>query len=143
MKKSPKNYVNMSHSANTRSSVKVEIFKALVDAGNGAVKLALAINGGACVVLLGFYGQIWDKGLIEGNLSDVSSGMTFFTLGVLFAALATGSNYFSLLLVFWERFVFANIMTATTILLIIISYVSFWYGSSASVQLLSSGIMST
>ncbi|HDR9798342.1 TPA: hypothetical protein QDC59_001913 [Burkholderia cenocepacia] len=81
---------------NTASST--EMFKAVVEAGQTALKSAIVINGGAAAALLAFVGNAITKGaMVPGDilLTQVGKAMFLFTSGMGCAGLATGFRYLS------------------------------------------------
>ncbi|MGN3961822.1 hypothetical protein ACS0ZG_25480 [Burkholderia gladioli] len=81
---------------NTASST--EMFKAVIEAGQTALKSATVINGGAAAALLAFAGNAITKGaMIPGDtlLTQVGKAMFLFTSGMGCAGLATGFRYLS------------------------------------------------
>lgn len=81
-------------SANTNHSI--EMFKAVIEAGQTALKSAIVINGGAAAALLAFAGNAITKGSsLAGDplLSAVGIGLAWFVAGMGCAGWASGLRY--------------------------------------------------
>lgn len=78
-----------------QTTASVEGFRAVITAGQNALKSALLINGGAAVAVLGFLSAGWSKGAPASLLADLPLAMSFFVFGVLSAAMASGATYLS------------------------------------------------
>jgi len=66
-------------------------FHAVITIGQGALKSGALINGGACVALLAFIGNILTKD--ASMISGLSTALLIFGGGVLFAAISSGTTY--------------------------------------------------
>lgn len=66
-------------------------FHAVITIGQSALKSGALINGGACVALLAFIGNIITKD--ASMISGLSTALLIFGIGVLFAAIASGTTY--------------------------------------------------
>ena len=66
-------------------------FHAVITIGQGALKSGALINGGACVALLAFIGNIITKE--ASMISGLSTALLIFGGGVLFAAISSGTTY--------------------------------------------------
>jgi len=66
-------------------------FHAVVTIGQGALKSGALINGGACVALLAFIGNILTKD--ASMISGLSTALLIFGGGLFFAAAASGTTY--------------------------------------------------
>jgi len=81
--------------ANNETAHSVEMFKSVISAGQSALKSSMVINGGAAAALLAFTGKIWETSTSELVANSLTSSIFIFCLGVLCAALATGTTYLS------------------------------------------------
>jgi len=113
----------------------IAIFQSVNMQGQGAMKAALFINGGASVALLAFVGTTMGKDMKGTLLLTLCFSMLLFVIGTLLAAIASGVAYLAGLvqnvgdnerrstkLLFW----FCNLLA---IFMIIASYVLFFIGS--------------
>ena len=66
-------------------------FHAVITIGQGALKSGALINGGACVALLAFIGNIITKD--ASMISGLSTALLIFGCGVFFAAISSGTTY--------------------------------------------------
>ena len=66
-------------------------FHAVITIGQGALKSGALINGGACVALLAFIGNIITKE--PSMISGLSTALLIFGGGLLFAAISSGTTY--------------------------------------------------
>ncbi|KVM79246.1 hypothetical protein WJ60_04605 [Burkholderia ubonensis] len=72
----------------------VELLKGTIEAGQTALRSAIAINGGAAVAMLAFVGNAVTKWQTGGPLlSKVGAAMLVFVLSAGFGATATGFRY--------------------------------------------------
>lgn len=78
-----------------RSEASLEMFKSVIISGQSAIRSAILINGGAFVALLVFIGKIWSESTSQIASSLLSSGIAFFSSGVLAGAVAAGFTYLS------------------------------------------------
>lgn len=71
--------------------------RSAVENANLAIRLAVLINGGAAVAVLGFIGALASQGRLKlgADLVSVSSSLTWFAIGVALATLAMGFSYFT------------------------------------------------
>jgi len=79
------------------SAKSLEMFKAVLETGQTAIKSATLINGGAAVALLAFLGSSStskDAGLIN-NLHILNYALIAFVVGVAFAGITSGLRYIS------------------------------------------------
>ena len=74
--------------------LEVELHRATMDLAKGALKVSLVINGGAAIALLAFIGNIWSKGGGESLWVALAYVITYFSLGLLAAAVAVATAYF-------------------------------------------------
>ncbi len=109
----------------------MEQFKAVTEAGQTALKTAIAVNGGAAAALLAFLGSLAAKQLPAGTVSStgkVALAMLVFVGGVLFASLALGARYFTQLTDAWGRTKLAARFNNTSALLGLASLLAFSVG---------------
>ena len=101
-------------------------FDAMVNLGQGALKTAMLINGGACIALLAFISNIISKiPPIDISLS-LSYSLTFFGLGVFLSTIAYGFAYVTQY--FFENKSKKRIATKfqfSTMGIVLLSYISF------------------
>ncbi|MDP3119123.1 MAG: hypothetical protein Q8N01_01715 [Sulfuricurvum sp.] len=76
------------------SNAQLELYKSIIQSGQNAMKTALLINAGAAVSMLTFLTKVMtDKNeVLARTLSDALLG---FVIGILCAALSTGTTYFT------------------------------------------------
>jgi len=70
-----------------------DMFNAVITSGQSAMKYMILINGGACMAMLAFIGGVFDKN--EALAGGMAGALACFGLGVLLAALVSGSTYLS------------------------------------------------
>ena len=112
--------------------------------GQGAMKAAMLINGGAAVALLAFVGAAINKDIESCLLSSLCSSMLVYVVGTLLAAIATGTTYLAGLIdgdgnnkdkvskwKFWHHWRFYNVasivLVASSYLLFLVSSLSTYY----------------
>lgn len=77
-----------------KSTASIEMFKSVIQSGQNAMKTALLINAGAAVSMLTFLTKVMtDKNVVLAE--KLNDSLAVFVLGVLLAALSTGTNYFT------------------------------------------------
>lgn len=81
--------------ANNETAHSLEMFKSVITVGQSALKSSMLINGGAAAALLAFTGKIWETTTSELVANSLTTSIFIFCLGVLCAALATGTTYLS------------------------------------------------
>lgn len=69
------------------------MFRSVIEAGQGALKWAIYINGAAAVALLAFLGKIWGEPQKPGLVHYFPDALLFFLSGVLFGSIAAGLTY--------------------------------------------------
>jgi hypothetical protein len=79
--------------ADREFTTNIELFKAVVETAKTALKTALLINGGACIALLAFISNLAAKADLLSRAAKFSNPMSYFAIGVLVAAVATGCAY--------------------------------------------------
>lgn len=74
-----------------------ELFRAVIESGQSALKSLSLINGAAAVALLAFLGTVLQRGIYERGVSvaAVSQAMVVFAVGVLLAGAGFGLRYLS------------------------------------------------
>jgi hypothetical protein len=70
-----------------------EIFKSILSYAESALKTVILINGGACLALLAFLGNIIAKGINTKVVIEFSFPILLYVAGVLVGAIATGAAY--------------------------------------------------
>jgi hypothetical protein len=106
-----------------------ESFKAVIQAGQTALKSAILINGGAAVALLAFIGSLWSSSPSIKVVESLSSSMQFFVFGVLSSAIATGIVYLAQYANMLKKSWTFRILNFISIILVIFSYICFVTGS--------------
>lgn len=108
----------------------LEMFRAVIHAGQNALKTAFLMNGGATVALLAFLGKLSDQH--QDKIAVFSYSLLVFVFGVLAITVASGTTYLSQ----WfygqanqKDIRFGHIFNIVTILLSIISYALFISGT--------------
>lgn len=71
----------------------LEMFRAVIVAGQNAIRSSFLLNGGAAVALLAFVGHL--AGVKPGSVSAFSVVIVPFAIGVLFIAVTSGLTYLS------------------------------------------------
>ena len=105
-------------------------FHAVVTIGQGALKSGALINGGACVALLAFIGNILTKD--ASMISGLSTALLIFGGGLFFAAAASGTTYLSQESYETKKIKKARCINCFTIVFVILSYLSFLGGGLKS-----------
>lgn len=111
----------------------LEGFRSTIQFGQAALKSSILINGGAAVAILAFIGHILGSGVSKTIQSEISYSLLIFFVGVLAAAMACGTSYFSQSYYFELRNnKVALIWRIASVVLVIFSYICFlWGGLSA------------
>lgn len=115
--------------ANIETAHSLEMFKSVIAAGQSALKSSMFINGGAAAALLAFTGKIWETSTSEVVANSLTSSIFIFCVGVLCAALATGTTYLSQLSFARNWLKLGDIINTFNIVVVLISYVLFCYGA--------------
>jgi hypothetical protein len=71
----------------------LETFRSVIQAGQNALRTAFIMNGGAAVALLAFIGHL--SSVAPERVSSLAPSLAAFVIGVLIAALASGTTYLS------------------------------------------------
>jgi len=80
-----------------QNNARLEHYKTVNASGDVALKSAILINGGAAVALLAFLGNISkEDALSRAVTQQIPLPMLCFSVGVLFAAIATGMKYLAM-----------------------------------------------
>lgn len=101
-------------------------FQAVITIGQGALKSGALINGGACVAILAFIGNVVTKN--TSMISGLSSALMIFGFGLLLAAVASGTTYLSQANFERKKPKKAVLINNITIVIVILSYLSFLFG---------------
>lgn len=86
------------HQLSTSSAWSLEMFEAVIEAGQSALKAATIINGGAAAAVLAFIGSAMKPGALADQIAVVSplgSAWFCFMLGLGVAGTASGFRYLS------------------------------------------------
>jgi len=105
-------------------------FHAVITIGQGALKSGALINGGACVAILAFIGNILTKD--TSMISGLSTALLIFGFGVFLAAAASGSTYLAQVNYETKKIKKAVCINKVTIAIVILSYLSFLGGGLQS-----------
>jgi len=105
-------------------------FNAVITIGQGALKSGALINGGACIAILAFIGNILTKD--ASMISGLSTALCIFGFGVFFAAAASGSTYLAQANYETKKIKRARLINNVTIAIVILSYASFLGGGLKS-----------
>jgi len=118
----------------------LETYKSMINIGTEALKALILINGGAIVALLAFLGQVQ----YGSELAAMSfRPMSLFVLGLVFAILAFLGTYFTQFVLFNEcvnnkiKGLKHTFYLVITVLLLLLSLVSFVFGSYSTLYLFS------
>ena len=74
-------------------SHQVEMFRAVISAGQNALRSAFLMNGGGAVAVLAFIGNLANND--PQRIPSLAPSLTVFVSGVLLVAVASGATYFS------------------------------------------------
>lgn len=107
----------------------LEMFKSVITAGQSALKASMVINGGAAVALLAFTGKIWETSTTAVVVNSLTNSILLFCLGVLCAALATGTTYLTQSIYAKDKITLGNAFNFFNIFVVLASYVLFGVGS--------------
>jgi hypothetical protein len=105
-----------------------EMFKSVIQTGQGALKASFFINGGAAVALLAFIGNIWTKIQGPAVVTALISSLISFGGGVLLGAIATGTTYLGQVTYAKKWIKWGVILNIVSILIVIGAYFSFASG---------------
>ncbi len=104
------------------------MFQSVIDAGQGALKWAIYINGGAAAGLLAFLGNIWGNPRNFEFAWLLARALIYFLGGVLAGSVACGTTYLSQLFHAQKLKPWGDIINIVSILLVISSYFAYGYG---------------
>ena len=122
-----------SNLAEYRSKIEValENQRTTVQSGHYALRTAILMNGAAAVALLAFLGSAWSAaGTAPQNLANFPVAMLVFVVGVLAAAIATGTNYVAAYSAARESALIFYVVNSISIVLVIVSYIAFIIGGT-------------
>lgn len=105
-------------------------FHAVITIGQGALKSGALINGGACVALLAFIGNILTKD--DSMISGLSTALFIFGCGLFLAAAASGTTYLAQESYETKKIKKAVYINNVTIIIVILSYLAFLIGGLQS-----------
>ncbi len=105
-------------------------FHAVITIGQGALKSGALINGGACVALLAFIGNIITKD--ASMISGLSTALLIFGFGVFCAAASTGTTYLAQVDYEKKKMKRATLINKCTIVIVTLSYLAFLCGGLIS-----------
>jgi hypothetical protein len=100
-------------------------FNAVISLGQTALKIPLLINGGAAIAILALVGNTWKE---KSLTADLAWSLLFFSIGVFMIALGSGASYISQGN-FSEEKGGGWRWRLTAIILVVISYILFMFGS--------------
>lgn len=75
------------------SEMRLEMFRSVITAGQGAIRSSMILNGGASVALIAFIGHLVQ--FSPRNIQPFASSLVFFACGVFSIALVGGLTYLS------------------------------------------------
>lgn len=101
---------------------------AVITIGQGALKSAAIINGGASIAILAFIGNLYSSSVNVFLVSNLADGLAIFGLGVFFAAAASGATYLAQEGYENSKRKQATIFQNTAICAVVISYLLFLFG---------------
>lgn len=103
----------------------------IITLGQGAIKSAVLINGGAAVAMLAFIGNVWGKeGLTHDVVILLANSVIHYAYGVLFAAGAAGTTYVTLQVQLFGYEKWGWFMQFITIVLVGASYYYFYLATN-------------
>lgn len=125
-------YQARSDSRQSRFREKLEFHKSMFEAtmstAVAALKSCLLINGGASVAMLGFLAALFKDNKELVIPFEFGDALFRFTLGVLFAAIATASTYFAQYNYQEKNNKYGNVYRMVSIALVAISLICFFLG---------------
>jgi len=74
-------------------SISMENFRAVIAAGQSAIRTMLVLNGGAAVAMLAFIGHLATESSTQGSIGRYATTILFFALGALAAATVSAGTY--------------------------------------------------
>ena len=127
------NNLNIAHAKNDAAH-SLEMFKSVIMTGQSALKASMVVNGGAAVALLAFAGKVWETKISEIVASSLTDSIFIFCLGVVCAALATGSTYLSQLAFSSNWLKSGCFINYFSIVVVLLSYALFCFGAFKAVN---------
>lgn len=115
---------NIAH-ANNLTASSLEMFRSVISSGQAALKASMVINGGASVALLAFMGKIWSSEITNAVASKLSTSIFLFCIGLLCAALSSGTTYITQLFYNKQKEKLGTWINGLTIVLVLLSYLIF------------------
>jgi len=108
----------------------LEMFRSVIETAKVALSTSILVNGGATVALLALIGTLVGKAPAGAPPAPPSLvfALISFAIGVLFAAVATGSTYSAQYCYHRENARWATIFRGLTIVLVLSSYAAFLSG---------------
>lgn len=122
---------NLAHYSAQQESSR-QMWESVFTYGQAALKSAILVNGGAAAGLLAFIGNIWSKGINPLAVENLTHAILAFALGVLAAAIGTGTTYVTQYSYCCEWDVLARTFHVLTVVVVIGSYFLFFIGAHAS-----------
>lgn len=111
--------------ANNENAMAMEMFKSVILSGQSAIKFSMVINGGGAISLLAFIGKIWTDSLDSVLLESLAISIFFFSLGILFAAIVSGTTYLSQYSYSLDKNKLGNVINLVSVFLVLSSYLTF------------------
>lgn len=112
--------------ANNENAMEMEMYKSVVSSGQSAIKISMIINGGGAVSLLAFISKIWASGLNKEIIEYLSLSILFFSIGILFTAVTSGTTYLTQHSYALKKEKLGDFINFISIALIIFSYLTFF-----------------
>lgn len=112
-----------------------ELFDAAIESGRNALKSGMIINGAASISMLTFIGSISSGQNAKIIIKSLAVPLSCFVVGVLACALASGATYIAQSYFYHSpKKCSGTCWNALGILLVLISYISFAFGSYKAYQ---------
>ena len=140
---------NFWHRRNLRIDEILESWRTATTHASGAIKSAILLNGAAAIAVLAFIGAMVGKGPEKVDVSHLIEPLHHFLIGALSAAIASGTAYLAaraenIRLWAWATenphgnwfLGLQNVFECAAIILIIFSYMQFWWGMDAGIAAL-------
>jgi len=113
---------------NAKNIWNIEMFKAVIMAGQAAIKSAILINGGAAVALLAFTGHVFTTSQDSEVTAKLACAMAYFVGGIVSGAVASGVVYLTQFMYAYDKRAFGHILNGISWLLVISCYILFVIG---------------
>lgn len=107
----------------------LELFRSVISFAGAALKSAMLINGGAAVAMMAFIGNIWTQGVSALAVTSLTNSILYFSSGVLAAAVATMTSYFTQYFYLHGPECAGHVFRAFSIIIGIGAFVLFGYGT--------------